>query len=279
MISLAALVLCSLILNKANVKSFIVSPSIPNTFERRLLRSPPQLNNLVELRVISNEDNNNSGGETKNKDEKDVASPLLLKPFLPATDPKYMCTGPVGESGDFVVSREGDPTLDELSDENIIKIVRIECSDLEVNTLVWKCLGYRFDADQNEWTCEKVFPKWQERYPTPPDFIGMQRVYEKEVDQPSLRSNQALVRSVPVEYKQSLKKFMKPLGWKGYQYAELTPNKTRRAQCANFLLYYREALFGKSLEQLLEEKRLKQQQEAEEKSSDNEWKPPVKEVF
>ena len=34
------------------------------------------------------------------------------------------------------------------------------------------------------------------------------------------------------------------------QYKGLTPNKTRRAQCANWILYYREALFGKSLEEL-----------------------------
>jgi hypothetical protein len=60
------------------------------------------------------------------------------------------------------------------------------------------------------------------------------------------------------------------------QLSELTPNKTRRAQCANWLLYYREELFGYTLEELLERKRLRLQAEAE---SSPEWKPPVTEVF
>jgi hypothetical protein len=39
------------------------------------------------------------------------------------------------------------PTQEELSNENIL-IVSIQCSDLEVNTLVWKCLGYRFEQQE-----------------------------------------------------------------------------------------------------------------------------------
>jgi hypothetical protein len=71
------------------------------------------------------------------------------------------------------------------------------------------------------------------------------------------------------------------------QYAELTPNKTRRAQCANWLLYYREELFGYTIEELNERRRIKKEAEeaekkrleAEGKSEEDEWKPPVKEVF
>lgn len=99
--------------------------------------------------------------------------PQLLQPFLPAADPKWSCRGPVGE-GTFVIRREGGPTREELCNENIIQIVRLECSDLEVNTLVWKCLGYRFEED--EWTTAECFPNWREKHPTPPDFIGMQRM-------------------------------------------------------------------------------------------------------
>jgi hypothetical protein len=82
---------------------------------------------------------------------------------------------------------------------------------------VWKCLGYRFDADNEIWKNDEVFPKWKEKYPTPPDLIGMQRIYSKEVDQPSLRANQSLVRSVPVGNKQSLKTHLRPLGFTGYK--------------------------------------------------------------
>ena len=72
------------------------------------------------------------------------------------------------------------------------------------------------------------------------------------------------------------------------QLAELTPNKTRRAQCANWLLYYREELFGYTLEELKEKRRVKQEEEEAEKQRvlketgrnlDDEWKYPAKEIF
>lgn len=211
--------------------------------------------------------------------------PEILTPFLPAADPEYLNRGPVGEN-EFIVSRVGGPTEQELSNENILKIVRSECTDLEVNTLVWKCLGYRFQGNESMWTSVECFPKWREKYPTPPDFIGMQRIYSKEIDMPSLRSNQALVRSIPDYAKQQLRKHLKPLGFSGYKVAELTPNKTRRAQCANWLLYYREELFGFSIDELLERKRRREQDEQQRRttvdkasSQEDGWKPPVREVF
>jgi hypothetical protein len=99
-----------------------------------------------------------------------------LLPFLPAADPRWSCIGPVGKDV-FVLNREGGPTEAELSNENILKIVTIECSDLEVNTIVWKCLGYRFNSQTDEWSASECFPKWREKCPTPPDLIGMQRMY------------------------------------------------------------------------------------------------------
>ena len=44
---------------------------------------------------------------------------------------------------------------------------------------------------------------------------------------------------------------LRPEGFNGFKLAELTPNKTRRAQCANWLLYYRSALWRRSLEELI----------------------------
>ena len=214
----------------------------------------------------------------------------ILAPCLEAANPRYKCEGPVGH-GAFVVTREGGPTADELTNENLLKIVKSECSDLEANTLVWKCLGYRFA--NGAWDASQCFPKWRERFPEPPDLIGMQRVYERDIDQVSLKSNQALVRSVPAEFKQSLKTFLKPLGFRGFTYAELTPNKTRRAQCTNWLLYYREQLFGVSLDELRarreaqtkmeEEESLRRRRDDENDGAatfgDPEWRPPVREVF
>lgn len=245
--------------------------------------------NVKQSKLFSEEETNDA--QKSVTPDKPVIEPL--QPFLPAMDPNYINIGPVGEK-DFTLSRSGEPTKEELSNENLYKILMIQCTDLEVNTLVWKCLGYRFIAKEDEsgaggeWINEKVFPKWREKYPTPPDLIGMQRIYSKEVDQPSLRANQSLVRSVPVDNKQSLKTHLKPLGFTGYKYAELTPNKTRRAQCANWLLYFREELFGFSVEELRERRQKKQEAEEAEKlrleaesgiKLEDEWKPPVKEVF
>jgi hypothetical protein len=212
------------------------------------------------------------------KDDAEPIKPDILLPFPMAADPMYKCRGPVGEN-DFVLSRTGDPTSEELSNENLLRILRVECSDLEANTLVWKGLGYRFDPDKEEWTTDQVFPKWKEKFPQPPDLIGMQRIYSKEVDQPCLKSNQSLVRSIPVDNKQSLKTHLKPFGFTGYKLAELTPNKTRRGQCANWLLYYREELFGYTVEELRERRRKKQEEEERAKKDTEEWKPPVTEVF
>lgn len=227
-------------------------------------------------------------GDNANANDNDTPALEPLKPFIPALDPMYKCRGVVGD-GDFLLKREGGPVIEELSNDNLYKILMIECSDLEVNTLVWKCLGYRFDVEKEEWTNEEVFPKWKEKFPSPPDLIGMQRIYSKEVDNPSLKSNQQLVKSVPVDNKQSLKTHLKPLGFTGYKIAELTPNKTRRAQCANWLLFYREELFGYTVEELKERRRLKQEAAAAEKlrlekendgkNDEKKWTPPVTEVY
>lgn len=154
------------------------------------------------------------------KPDAPVTAPDILEPFPAAADPKYMCEGPVGQ-GDFVVSRTGGPLAAELANENLLRILKIQCSDLEANTLVWKCLGYRFETDETEstgeWTAAEVFPKWKANFPAPPDLIGMQRTYSKEIDQVVLKANQHLVRSVPVDNKQSLKIHLKPLGFTGYQ--------------------------------------------------------------
>lgn len=149
-----------------------------------------------------------------------------------------------------LVADAPEPSLDELSNENVVRIVREECGDDEVNALVWKCLGYRRDGES--YASDAVFPKWRAKYPAPPDLVGVTRVYSKDVDEPVLRANQALVASIPMKYKGGIKEHLRAVGWTGYKLEGLTPNKTRRAQCANWLLYYREALFGLSLDELRE---------------------------
>jgi hypothetical protein len=75
------------------------------------------------------QDNSDLGSNVEKK--KNMPEPLL--PFLPAADPMYMCRGPVGDK-QFILTREGPSTPEELSNENLLRILRIECSDLEVSS-------------------------------------------------------------------------------------------------------------------------------------------------
>jgi len=161
------------------------------------------------------------------------------------------------------------PTIEELSNENLLRIIMLESTDQETNELVWKCLGYRFQKEDGTWDNSLVFPKWKEKYPQPPDVIGVRRIYTKEVDEPVLRANQALVRSIPMDYKNGIREHLFGLnGFFGLKMEGLTPNKTRRAQCANWLLYFREALMGKSIGQLKQEREQKRGDNAEAETQD-----------
>lgn len=40
-----------------------------------------------------------------------------------------------------MISREGEPTSEELANENLIKVVAEKSTDEELNWLLWKCLG------------------------------------------------------------------------------------------------------------------------------------------
>lgn len=59
------------------------------------------------------------------------------------------------------------------------------------------------------------------------------------MDAPVKAANTGLVRSIPKNYKASLKDLLAPYGFKGFKIAQLTPNRTRRAQVhtwSSFLL-------------------------------------------
>ena len=60
-----------------------------------------------------------------------------------------------------VLCSSSDPiTMNDLSDENIVKIVRMECTDADANILAWRCLGYVYDENTRSWDATAVFPKW-----------------------------------------------------------------------------------------------------------------------
>lgn len=111
--------------------------------------------------------------------------------------------------------------LPPLTIETIQAIVQDQLSDDIVNRLVWRCLGYRYDAARPGWDCSAVAEDWRTAYAEPPNFIDSRP--------PTVK----LTRSIPPEDKQLLKE---KLQFKGYQVGELVPRKTRRATVANWLL-------------------------------------------
>lgn len=65
----------------------------------------------------------------------------------------FIAKNNVNLDGDFISSREGGPTAEELSNENLIKIVAEKSTDEEVNVLAWKCLGKSRDLMSTKRRC------------------------------------------------------------------------------------------------------------------------------
>jgi hypothetical protein len=170
----------------------------------------------------------------------------------------------LSEDPSFIFSPIGPVTLEEVSDENLIRIVNLETSDQQCNALLWKCLGYTMQEEGGVYSAEKVFPKWRERFESPPDLIGVQRVFDPAVDKPVRDASMSMMKSIPRDFKGGVRA-LEPLGFRGFKLKELTPNKTRRAQAVNWLIFYREKLFNKSFEQLRAERaaELKLREEAD----------------
>jgi len=148
-----------------------------------------------------------------------------------------------------LVNKEFPLTDDELSNENLIKIVNLSASDEDCNVLAWKCLGYRWDLGSNNWNSDHVFPKWRSKYPAPVDLIGVTQIYDPKIDMPVRKASIDLMRAIPRDFKGGIRT-LQSVGFHGFKVSELTPRITRRAQLTNFILYYRDCLHGKSFEQL-----------------------------
>ena len=152
--------------------------------------------------------------------------------------------GPIDESTFGAPPWDPADGEDPISDEVLLKIVLSQIDDQEVNDLVWTALGYTKEIELDMetltgaevWKPTNVFPKWAAAYPEAPDVIGVTRKYWPEIDGPVKAACAALTRSVADEHKQGLKRTLRRLGWKGYRMDGLTPNMTRRAQAANWLL-------------------------------------------
>jgi len=220
-----------------------------------------------------------SGGFSLASHRHGVRVPALATPrasALVACDVKVVRAEDAAAAAAHLVDNLGAllPPPADLADEELLKIVLSQTTDEETNNLVWKYLGYKLDAETGEWDMTAVFPNWRKNFPTPPDLVGVTRTYSREVDEPVLKAVQSLQKSVPSEHKNNLKTFLKPLGWTGFKMEGLTPNMTRRAQVANWLMYYREALHGVPIEELRRRKEARAAREASARE-ENKAVPPT----
>lgn len=126
----------------------------------------------------------------------------------------------------------------QITGQDLLAIIRGETPDEWVNEILRALLGWR-QMENGAWNDDLVQPMWKKAYNKgPPNFIGIEGDYRPEKDRPVKIAVQNLSKSIPPEHKQSLKPAMKPLGFSGWKVADLTPNRTRRAQAVNWIIYW-----------------------------------------
>ena len=97
-------------------------------------------------------------------------------------------------------------------------------SDVFVCELVWERLFYTRERTLNNWGSSALTPSyWSEKFEKAPQIIS---------ERPA---SVHLTRSIPKDYKQGLKNFLK---FQGYKINELYPRRTRRATAVNWLIYW-----------------------------------------
>jgi hypothetical protein len=109
--------------------------------------------------------------------------------------------------------------LPELNLTTIQAILDGDLDDETVNNLALQSLGFEYNPTHEKWQSDHADPAWKSD--PIPHFIANRPDVVK------------LTRSIPPEDKQLLKT---QLGFSGYKVHELTPQKTRRATVANWLL-------------------------------------------
>lgn len=123
---------------------------------------------------------------------------------------------------------------------DLLAIVRGETPDAYPNEIVWTLLGWSWSTDtEGSWDNSDAEAEWRELYPdAPPEFIGNPNDYSPAVDRPIKKAVQRLQRSIATEHKNALRETLKPHGFAGWGLRDLTPNRTRRAACVNYILFW-----------------------------------------
>jgi len=124
---------------------------------------------------------------------------------------------------------------------DILSLAKGETSDDYPTEIVRLLLGWRLQSQQGgrKWATQHVRPAWLESYPdTPPDFIGDPNDYSREKDLPVKTAVQRLQRSIYPQHKNAFREVLKPAGFPGWKVKDLTPNRTRRAVCTSYILFW-----------------------------------------
>ena len=110
-----------------------------------------------------------------------------------------------------------------LSRDLFEQILLDRISDSFVCNLVWERLDYISKKKcEGAYSAGKNTPKyWSDKFPEAPEIIAKRS------------ASVHLIRSIPKQYKQSLKECM---DFKGYKIDDLFPRRTRRANAVNWLL-------------------------------------------
>ena len=110
-----------------------------------------------------------------------------------------------------------------LSRSLLLELLEDRITDCFVVKLVWERLGYQPEESPDDvWLAGKNTPnEWIQAFPKAPEVISTRY------------ASVHLTRSIPKEYKQSLKSC---LNFEGYKVDELFPRRTRRATAVNWLL-------------------------------------------
>ncbi len=105
----------------------------------------------------------------------------------------------------------------------LMEVLADRIDDRFVEALVWARLGYQQqNPSSNLWVAgPDTQLYWSEKFPEAPQIITQRS------------ASVHLTRSIPKQYKQSLKKH---LNFEGYQIGDLYPRRTRRATAVNWLL-------------------------------------------
>ncbi len=121
---------------------------------------------------------------------------------------------------------------------DLMGIVKSKTPDSWPNEIIRLLLGWR-QMEDGTWDSSHVPDEWREGFKNgPPDFINEKGEYTREVDIPVKLAVQKLTRSILPEHKNGFREVMKPAGFPGWGPKDLTPNRTRRAICVNYIIFW-----------------------------------------